>query len=225
MFTLTSSIVLSLAASAVTFAAPLGVVHVQSAGPWTKPSASRRIVVLGDSLSVTPNRQQSFPSLLEARLEAAGPPWSMINAGVSGDATAGGLARFDRAVPAGTDILVLALGANDGLRGLEVSGVERRLATMIERAQARGIAVLLCGMETPPRRGWSYTLAFHEIYPRLAARYRVPLVPFLLEGVALIAGMNGPDGVHPNATGAQRIADNVWPYLEPLLRSSVPTGR
>lgn len=179
-----------------------------------------RIVVLGDSLSVTPSRSESFPSLLQQRIDEEDLRWTVVNAGVSGDTTAGGLRRFDNAVAGGADVLVLALGANDGLRGIPLSTVERNLATIIERAQARGTRVILCGMETPPLRGWDYTVGFHEIYPRLARRYSVPLVPFLLNGVALIPDMNGSDGIHPNAAGAARIADTVWPFVKPLLMAS-----
>ena len=176
-----------------------------------------RILVLGDSLAVTPTRADSFPALLQTRLDARSAGWTVVNAGVSGDTTAGGLARFNTAAGDGADVLVLELGANDGLRGIAMATVERNLSTIIERAQARGMRVLLCGMETPPSHGWDYTLAFHQLFPRLAARYGVPLVPFLLEGVALDPEMNGPDGFHPNGAGAHRIADTVWPYLDPLL--------
>lgn len=114
-------------------------------------------------------------------------------------------------------MLVLELGANDGLRGVDIATVEKNLSTMIEKAQAKGIRVLLCGMDTPPLNGWSYTVEFHKVFPRVAQKYSVPLVPYLLEGVALNAEMNGNDGIHPNAAGARRIAETVWPYLEPLV--------
>jgi acyl-CoA thioesterase-1 len=122
-------------------------------------------------------------------------------------------------------VLVLALGANDGLRGVAIPTIEQNLTTIIERALSRNIRVLLCGMETPPMRGWKYTLAFHELFPRLAAKYNLPLVPFLLAGVALVPDMNGQDGIHPNAAGARRIADNIWPSLEPLLQDRMMTAR
>jgi acyl-CoA thioesterase-1 len=173
--------------------------------------------VLGDSLSVTPSHAESFPAVLQKRIDAAGLLWTLVNAGVSGDTTAGGLRRFESVASAGGDVLVLALGANDGLRGVPLATVEQNLATMIQQAQARGMQVLLCGMETPPANGWNYTIGFHEIFPRLARQFSVPLVPFLLEGVALVREMNGPDGIHPNAAGAARIADTIWRYLEPML--------
>lgn len=177
-----------------------------------------RIVVLGDSLAVSPSRADSFPSLLQARLDGQGLEWEVSNAGVSGDTTADGLRRLDGALIERTRVLVVALGANDGLQGIRVSTAEANLSTIIERAQQRGIRVLLCGMEAPPLHGLEYTLAFHRIFPRLAAKHDVPLVPFLLEGVVLNPSLNGDDLIHPNASGARRIADTVWPYLRPLLR-------
>jgi acyl-CoA thioesterase-1 len=177
----------------------------------------RQIVVLGDSLAVSPSREQAFPAVLQARIRQQGLAWSIVNAGVSGDTTAGGVRRVDALLTDDTAILLLALGANDGLRGVAAAEVERNLAAIIERAQARNISVLLCGMETPPFNGWDYTVAFHQIFPGLAAKYDVPLVPFLLAGVALNPELNGADGIHPNAAGAQRIADIVWPHLEPML--------
>lgn len=162
---------------------------------------------------------ESFPAVLQARMASVSLPWKMTNAGVSGDTTADGLARYMPMLQNDVGVLVVALGANDGLAGVDVGTIERNLNTIVEAAQVRGIRVLLCGMETPPFRSFAYALAFHDIFPRVARRYTVPLVPFLLSGVALNPDMNGPDGVHPNAAGARRIADNIWPYLEPLLRA------
>jgi acyl-CoA thioesterase I len=181
------------------------------------PAAARHIVVLGDSLAVSPSRSQGFPAVLQSRLDAAHPGWTIRNESVSGDTTAAGLRRVDAAVTSDTRILVLELGANDGLRGVDIAVVERNLSTIIERAQARGVRAVLCGMETPPLNGWNYSLEFHRLFPRVAARYGVPLVPFLLEGVVLNPEFNGDDTIHPNAAGAKHIADTVWPYLEPLL--------
>jgi acyl-CoA thioesterase-1 len=195
-----------------------------SAPPNPASIATYRIVVLGDSLAVSPTPPESFPAHLHRRVEAAGLPWTVVNAGVRGDTTAGGLRRFSEAVPGDTHILVLALGANDGLRGVPVSTITSNLSQIIERAQERGIRVLLCGMETPPSGGWEYTLAFHRIFPVLATRYGLPLVPFLLAGVALNAALNGPDHVHPNAEGARRIAETVWTYLEPMIRQPTATA-
>jgi acyl-CoA thioesterase-1 len=177
----------------------------------------RVIVVLGDSLAVSPSRSTGFPAVLQDRLNTTHPGWTIDNQGVSGDTTSGGLRRLDAAFGSDTAILVLELGANDGLRGVPIPTIESNLSTMIERAQSRGLRVLLCGMETPPLNGFNYTLEYHRIFPRVAARYNVPLVPFLLEGVAFNPDLNGSDEIHPNAAGARRIADTVWPYLEPIV--------
>jgi len=180
----------------------------------------KQVVVLGDSLAVTPSMSESFPAVLQTRIAGSALPWMVMNAGVSGDTTSDGMSRYLSLLRSDVGVLVLELGANDGLQGLDVSAMERNLNSMVEAAQSRGIRVLLCGMETPPLRSLGYTLAFHDVFPRVAHRYNVPLVPFLLTGVALIPEMNGPDGIHPNAAGARRIADNVWPYLEPMLRAN-----
>src|SRR5688572_12612781 len=143
--------------------------------PAAPAPAGRQIVVLGDSLAVSPSKSQSFPAVLQARLDAAHPGWTIRNESVSGDSTVGGVRRIDGALTAESRILVLELGANDGLRGVAIETVERNLATIIERAQARGVRVLLCGMETPPLNGWNYSVEFHRVFPRLASRYSLPL--------------------------------------------------
>jgi acyl-CoA thioesterase I len=197
------------------------------AGDEAASAAPGRIVVLGDSLAVSPSRTDNFPAALQRRLDSGNRRWSIVNSSVSGDTTAGGVRRFDAATEGGADILILELGANDGLRGVDTSAIERNIAAIIERAQGRGIQVLLCGMETPPLHGWDYTVEFHRIFPRLASRYDVPLVPFLLAGVALNPEMNGDDEIHPNAAGAQRIADTVWVFLQPMVegKSTAAAGR
>ena len=115
-------------------------------------------------------------------------------------------------------MLVLELGANDGLGGLDIPTIRGNLATVVQMAERRNIRVLLCGMESPPSHGLDYSIAFHSVFPGLAQQYRLALVPFLLQDVVLRPGLLGSDGVHPNAAGAERIAETVWPYLEPLLR-------
>lgn len=178
------------------------------------------VVALGDSLTAGPGLRESeaYPALLQERIRAAGLPHVVVNAGVSGDTTADGLARLDAALVPNTAVLIVALGANDGLRGLPVADVERNLSTIIERARERNISVLLAGMETPPNHGLEYTLRFHQIYPSLANRHDIPLMPFLLSGVVGRPELNLPDGFHPNAAGMRVIAGNLWPYLESLLR-------
>ena len=208
-----------------TFVAVVAAASCSSSPASTSPSAGaasppplRRIVVLGDSLAVSPSRSESFPAELQKRLDVLGQGWIVANAGVSGDTTSGGLRRFDSAVTADTRILVLELGANDGLRGIEIAAIERNLTTMMARAQARNVRVLLCGMETLPTHGWDYSVEYHRMFQRLAVGHNVPLVPFLLAGVALNPDLNGEDGFHPNAEGARRIAETVWPYLERLVQ-------
>jgi acyl-CoA thioesterase-1 len=207
----------SLAAFAASAACDSGAAPTVPSATDSDPAVPGRIVVLGDSLAVSPSKTVNFPAELQRQLEAAGRRWAITNASVSGDTTAGGVRRLEGAIDSGAQILVLALGANDGLRGVDIAAVEKNLSTIVERAQARGVRVLLCGMETPPMRGWNYTVEFHRVFPRIAHKYNVPLVPFLLTGVALVPEMNGEDDIHPNAAGARQIAANVWPYLEPLV--------
>jgi acyl-CoA thioesterase-1 len=182
-------------------------------------AARPRIVVLGDSLTAGLGLpiERSYPSLLAERLTQDGLNYDVVNAGVSGDTSAGGLSRLDWALAGDVRILVVALGGNDALRGLPIEELTRNLATIIERAQARGITVILAGMEAPPNFGRDYIVAFHKVYPALARRYHVALVPFLLQGVAGIERLNQRDGIHPTAEGARIVADNVWMVLKPIV--------
>ncbi len=181
-------------------------------------AARPRIAVLGDSLTAGLGvaRAASYPSLLQERLDAAGLDFEVVNAGVSGDTSAGGLARLDWALDGDVRILIVALGGNDGLRGLPAEELQNNLAQIIERGQRRGIAVILAGMEAPPNYGRDYIVAFHKVYPALAAKYHVALVPFLLQGVAGDETLNQRDGIHPTAAGARIVADNVWAVLKPI---------
>lgn len=182
-----------------------------------------RLTVLGDSLAVSPSREEGFPAVLQNRVDKARLDWVVTNAGVRGDTTAGGLRRLDDVLNQRPQILLVALGANDGLRGLDTSTISKNLSQIISRAKKRGVEVVLAGMETPPLHGWNYTLAFHNVFPVLAREHDVPLIPFLLAGVALDPEMNGQDMIHPNAAGARRIAATLWPILEPLMKRSVGT--
>lgn len=196
--------------------------------PVPRPADDRpRVVVLGDSLTAGLGLPpaDAYPALLGQRIEAAGLNFEVVNAGVSGDTSAGGLRRLDWALEGDVRALVLALGANDGLRGLPVDQLRRNLAQMIETAQARGITVALAGMEAPPNFGRTYVVEFHQVYPQLAKQYGVALVPFLLEGVAGIASLNQRDGIHPTAEGARIMAENVWAVLKPILEKPSPRGR
>ena len=192
-----------------------------AASPSQSPAAAARprIVALGDSLTsglgLPPH--QSYPALLQQRLAADGLNYEVVNAGMSGDTSAGGLARLDWALDGNVRVLIVALGANDGLRGLSPEQLRRNLSHIIERAQARGITVVLVGMEAPPNYGRAYFIGFHLVYPLLAQKYHVALVPFLLQDVAGSEELNQDDLLHPNAQGARLVADNVWAVLKPIV--------
>ena len=176
-------------------------------------------MALGDSLTSGPGLkpEETYPALVQRRIASEGREYRVINAGVTGDTSSDALVRFDSALVPDTRIVIIAIGGNDGLRGVPVATLERNLSTMIERAQARGIAVLLCQMEAPPLRGISYSIDFHRVFTRLADRYRVPLVPFLLLGILGNDNLDLNDTLHPNATGHKVIADSIWPHLRPML--------
>jgi acyl-CoA thioesterase-1 len=190
----------------------------QSAAPAPIASAPR-IVILGDSLTAGLGLpiDRAYPALLGKRLKQEGLNYEVVNAGVSGDTSAGGLSRLDWALSGDVRILIVALGGNDALRGLPVEELKQNLSTIIERAQARHITVILAGMEAPPNFGRDYIVAFHKVYPALAQKYHVALVPFLLQGVAGIDRLNQRDGIHPTAEGARIVADNVWAALKPIV--------
>jgi acyl-CoA thioesterase-1 len=185
--------------------------------------ASRpRIVVLGDSIAAGLGLpiEEAFPARLQEKVNAQGLDYEVVAAGVSGDTSAGGLRRLDWALDGDVRVLVLELGANDGLRGLPVTEMRRNLAGIITRAKARGVRVVLCGMEAPPNFGAAYTSEFRGAFRSLARDEQVPFVPFLLEGVAGLADMNQADGIHPNTAGARRVADTVWAALGPVVSGS-----
>jgi acyl-CoA thioesterase I len=186
-----------------------------------------RIVVLGDSLASGRGigTDRAFPAVLQQKIDDAGLAFEVVNAGISGDTSTGGVRRYERLLDDKVEILVLELGANDGLRGAPVTRVKENLSTIIEAAQARNIRVLLCGMETLPIRGWDYTVAFHNAFAELSKRYDVPLVPFILMNVIGNRDLMQPDRAHPNADGARAIAENIWPYLEPMLARAAVARR
>lgn len=182
----------------------------------TKP----RIVFLGDSLTAGLGLpvDSSFPSLIANKLKDRGLDYEVINAGVSGDTSAGGVRRLDWSLEGDVKVLILALGANDGLRGLPTGDLKKNLRAILQRAKARGIPVILAGMEAPPNNGLDYTREFRKVYSDLANEYAVRFIPFLLQGVAGDASLNQGDGIHPNPRGAEIVADLVWKELEPELR-------
>jgi len=208
--------------------APAPVAPAPPAAPAPAPAAPvasdrPRIVFLGDSLTAGYGLEQSqaVPALTQARLKKEGYPFEVINAGVSGDTSAGGLSRLEWSLSGDVRILVLELGANDGLRGLPVAAMRRNLDEVITRAQARGIAVLLVGMEALPNYGASYTSEFRDTFPALAKAHKTALMPFYLDGIAGKPELNIADGMHPNPAGAVIVADNLWRILEPMLKPAL----
>jgi acyl-CoA thioesterase-1 len=178
------------------------------------------VVALGDSLTAGLGvaADEAFPARLQARLRAEGYDYRVVNAGVSGDTTAGGLRRVDWALRAHPDVVIVALGANDGLRGQSPQVIRANLEEIVARFQAAGARVLLAGMRLPPNYGAEYTKEFEALFPAVARRAKIALVPFLLDGVAADPRLNQADGIHPTAAGQQMIADRLWPHLRPLLR-------
>lgn len=179
-----------------------------------------RIVFLGDSLTAGLGlaTDQSYPSLIGKRLKDSGYDYEIVNAGVSGDTSAGGLRRLDWSLEGDVRVLLVALGGNDGLRGLPPREMKKNLATILDRAREKKIPVILAGMEAPPNNGPDYTKEFRNVYAELAKEYKVTFIPFLLQGVAGDTRLNQADGIHPNPRGAEIVADLVWKELEPLLR-------
>jgi acyl-CoA thioesterase-1 len=182
------------------------------------------ILVFGDSISAgygLPRVEQGWVALLQARLKQQAYGYEVVNASVSGETTAGGLARLPRALALHRPtIVILELGGNDGLRALPIADMRSDLSRMIDLSAAAGAKVLLLGMRIPPNYGPEYTAQFARVYAELAAARHVPAVPFLLDGIALNADLMQADGIHPNPAGQPRLLENVWPALVPLLRHS-----
>jgi acyl-CoA thioesterase I len=181
--------------------------------------SSPRIVALGDSLTAGLGlpRDQAYPAVLQRRLQEDGIALDVINAGVSGDTSADGLRRANWALEGDVRLLIVALGANDGLRGLPPSQMKANLQSIIHRARQRAIPVLLVGMEAPPNYGEQYVASFRQVFQDLARENKVTFVPFLLDGVAGIPDLNQSDGIHPTSAGAARIADHLWPAVKTLI--------
>jgi|AFSR01.1.fsa_nt_gi acyl-CoA thioesterase-1 len=190
-------------------------------------SARPRIVVLGDSLTAGFGlpREASYPAVLQNKLDAAGLNYHVINAGISGDTSAGGVERLEWSLDGDVRIVIVALGANDGLRGLPLNQMEANLRAIIERVKARGAQVILAGLKAPAEAGPDYGAQFEAVYRKLAQQYQLPFIPSLLEGVAGREDLNLEDGLHPNARGAAIVADNVWKVLEPVARQQLAQQR
>jgi acyl-CoA thioesterase-1 len=183
------------------------------------PKARPRIVALGDSLTAGYGlvESQSYPALLQKKIDEDGYEFEMVNAGVSGDTSAGGLRRLDWALEGDVRVLIVALGANDGLRGLSVNEMKANLTEIIQRAKDKGTTVILAGMEAPPNYGQEYAAAFRQAFRDVAQKERVLFIPFLLQGVAGQGALNQGDAIHPNQKGTEIVAENVWKVLKPML--------
>ena len=197
-----------------------------AATPTTTPAASPTpdtrplIVAFGDSLTAGYGLESSraWPALLQQRIDAKGLHYRVVNKGVSGDTSKGGLSRVDDALQGDVRILILEFGGNDGLRGLPPAELKKNLAQIISAAQRRNVTVILAGMEAPPNFGDDYTRDFRDVYRDLAKEYKLALIPFFLAGVGGIAELNQPDGIHPNEKGSVIVLNNLWPVLESALK-------
>ena len=189
--------------------------------PTSGAADAKSILLMGDSIGsgYGLGGEPSFVALLQQRLDAEDPGWKIINASVSGDTTAGGLRRIAWVLKRPVDVLIIELGGNDGLRGVDPEATRKNLEGIIDRARERqpGIRILLAGMRMPDNMGRDYTEAFQKIFPDVARMKKVGLIPFLLEGVGARPELNQPDLIHPNAAGHRRVAENVWPMLKRMI--------
>lgn len=181
----------------------------------------RTVLFFGDSLTagygVDPD--EAYPALVQKKITEAGLPWRVVNAGLSGETTSGGLRRLDWILKQRVDIFVIELGGNDGLRGIPLATTRANLEAMVERIRQRypDVKIVVAGMQLPTNMGPEYTRAFADIFPEIARDKQTALIPFLLEGVGGVATLNLPDGIHPTPQGHQIVADTVWDTLRPLL--------
>ena len=177
------------------------------------------IVALGDSLTAGPGVDPAlnYPSILQRKIDEKGYAYKVLNYGVSGDTSGQGLNRLGSIIKLKPAVVVVELGANDGLRGMPAEVTKQNLAAIVERLQAAGATVVLAGMQVPPNYGPQYTIAFRNIFRDIAKKYRTPLIPFFLEGVGGSAALNQDDGIHPTAEGYKIVVENIWKVLEPLL--------
>lgn len=183
----------------------------------------RNILFLGDSITAGYGLEpaQAYPALIQNKIDAKRWPFKVINAGQSGDTTAGGLSRMDWLLRSPIDVLVLELGGNDGLRGLPAATTRKNLQAIIDRSREKypDAKIVLAGMRVPPNMGRDYAKQFDAIFADIAKKNKAALVPFVLEGVGGVAALNLPDGIHPTAKGHEIVAANVWKVLEPILRT------
>lgn len=201
---------------------PAPPVQTETPPPAAQPTDDRPVILaFGDSLTAGQGvpREENYPSRLQAELDARGYSYRVANAGISGDTTAGGLARIDRWLTQTTpEVVILELGANDGLRGLSVFAMKENLAQIIQKAKAAGAVVVLAGMQMPPNYGPEYTGPFQQAFVDLAAEHDVAFIPFFLDGVAGEPGLNQDDAIHPTGEGYKIVVDNILPVLEQVLK-------
>ncbi len=201
---------------------PLITTPVRSSPPGQTAGAPRTILFLGNSLAAGfgLDPELAFPALIQQKIDSLGWNFNVINAGLSGETSSGGLRRIDWLLQRDVDVLFLELGANDGLRGIPLELTKQNLQAIIDRVRAKNPAVkiVIAGMMVPPNLGVEYTRAFRAIFPDLAKRNQAALVPFLLEGVGGVPELNLPDGIHPTAAGHRIVAQNVWKVLRPVLQ-------
>ncbi len=203
----------------------LAVLFMLSVGniPATEKNVTpKNLLILGDSLAAGYgiNREEAFPALLQKKIETAKLPYRIVNGGVSGDTTAGGLRRIDWMLKQPVDVLIVELGGNDGLRGIPPAETKKNLQGIIDKAKQKypQVRVVIAGMQMPPNMGEDYTKAFAEVFPAVAKANQATLIPFLLEGVGGQADLNQPDGIHPTPKGHEVVAENVWKVLAPVLK-------
>jgi acyl-CoA thioesterase-1 len=209
------------------FNAAAAITVAGAAAPVARAETQARLMVLGDSLAAGFGlpAPQAFPARLEAALRARGHDIQVVNAGVSGDTSAGGLARLDWVLrQASPRFAIVEFGGNDGLRGLSPAQMQENLARIVVRLKAAGVAVLLAGMLAPPNLGREYGGEFNAVFARVAEQHGVALYPFFLDGVAADPTLNQQDGIHPNAEGVERIVARILPYVERLIAGEPPRG-
>ncbi|WP_457651944.1 arylesterase [Rhodocaloribacter sp.] len=197
--------------------------------PDEAPAPERRtILFLGNSLTagLGLDPEQAFPALIRQKIDSLGWPFEVVNAGLSGETTAGGLRRIDWLLRRPVDVLVLALGGNDGLRGIPPEVTKTNLEAIIDKARARypDVRIILAGMQAPPNLGEAFTGPFRSLFPEVARERDVALIPFLLEGVGGVPELNQPDGIHPTAEGHRIVAETVWQTLRPILEAMNEAG-
>ena len=192
--------------------------------PAAPAPAKKVIVFLGDSLSAGSGveQTQAFPALVGEKIRERGLPYEVVNAGIGGDTTAGGLRRLDWLLQRRIDVLVLELGGNDGLRGLPVANIKSNLQAMIDKAKAKepDVKIVIAGMQIPPNVGADYAAQFRQVFFDVAKENNAAMIPFLLEGVGGIRELNQPDMIHPNPTGHRMVAEVVWKTIEPLITAN-----